>query len=154
MYLYYKASLAQSTSTHLHIYASTHNTATLQSLQLISIMELTALNLINVQTLLVSVPIVILSIVDFYFTGHALQTFDRYFPPGSYIWQNPGQPYTIPEGPGKKVLLRYDYSPENMALVSAALSILAGLFGIAGFWIAKKVRPHSSHRSLTSEADT
>ncbi|KAJ4366388.1 hypothetical protein N0V83_008024 [Neocucurbitaria cava] len=100
-------------------------------------MELTALTLINVQTLLISISVVALSIVNFYFTGHALQTFGKYFPPGSYDWQNPGQPWTQPKGPAHEVQLRYDYSPENMILISTAFSILAGLFGIAGFWIAR-----------------
>jgi hypothetical protein len=113
-------------------------------------MELTALTLINVQTLLISISVVALSIMNFYFTGHALQTFGTYFPPGSYDWQNPGQPYSQPKGPAHKVQLRYDYSPENMILVSTSLSILAGFFGITGFWIARKVRPHSSHLSVTS----
>jgi uncharacterized protein YneF (UPF0154 family) len=104
-------------------------------------MELTALTLINVQTLLISISVVVLSILNFYFTGHALQTFGKYFPPGSYDWKNPGQPYRQPEGPAHEVQLRYDYSPENMILISTTLSILAGLFGIAGFWIARKVCP-------------
>jgi hypothetical protein len=113
-------------------------------------MEPTVLTLINVQTLLISISVVALSILNFYFTGHALQTFGRFFPPGSYDWVNPGQPYKYPRDPTHKVQLRYDYSPETMILVSTAFSILAGLFGIAGFWIARKVRPHSSHLSLTS----
>jgi hypothetical protein len=113
-------------------------------------MELTALTLINVQTLLISISIVALSILNFYFTGHALQTFGKYFPPGSYDWQTPGQPYAQPERPAHEVQLRYDYSPENMILISTSFSILAGLFGIAEFWIARKVRPNSSHHSLIS----
>jgi hypothetical protein len=77
--------------------------------------HLTVLSLINIQILLISIPIVALSITNFYFTGHALQTFARYFPAG------------------------YDVSPENMVLVSTAFSIVAGLFGVAGFWIARTV---------------
>jgi hypothetical protein len=114
-------------------------------------MELTALTLIDFQTLLISVSVVVLSILNFYFTGHALQTFGTYFPPGSYAWQSPGQRYTQPTGPAHEVQLRYDYSPENMILVSTAFSILAGLFGIAGFWVSRKVRLHSSHLSLVTE---
>jgi hypothetical protein len=113
-------------------------------------MELTALTIINVQTLLISISVVALSILNFYFTGHALRTFGIFFPPGSYEWQHPGQPYMQPKGPAHEVQLRYDYSPENMILISTTFSILAGLFGIAGFWIARKVRLHSSHLSLTS----
>lgn len=120
-----------------------------QSPQRITIMELTALNLINLQTLLLSIPIVALSITNFYFTGHALHTFGEYFPPGSYEWQNPGQGYTQPKGPAKQVTLRYDYAPENMILVSTALSILAGLFGIAGFWTARKVRSYLLFPSIS-----
>lgn len=119
----------------------------------IAIMELTALTLINVQTLLISISVVILSVLDFYFTGHALNTFGRWFPPGTYEWQNPGQRYMPPTGPAHKVQLIYDYSPENMILVSAALSIIAGLFGIAGFWFARKVRLQSSHLLLIHCAD-
>ncbi|KAH7090685.1 hypothetical protein FB567DRAFT_520420 [Paraphoma chrysanthemicola] len=100
-------------------------------------MELTALTLINVQTLLISISVVALSILNFCFVGHALLTFAAYFPARSYVWQNPGQPWTPPTGREHRVQLGYDYSPENMILVSTAFSILAGLFGIAGFWIAK-----------------
>jgi hypothetical protein len=103
-------------------------------------MVFTASTLINVQTLLISIPLVVLSVLNFYFTGHALQTFARYFPPGMYEWIMPGQPWMpVGQRPEHKVQLTYDYSPETMILVSTAFSLTAGLFGIAAFWIAKKV---------------
>jgi hypothetical protein len=105
-------------------------------------MQLSALTLINVQTLILSIPIVALSILNFAFTGHALKTFAEYFPPGLYEWKNPGQPWTPPSErpPAHAVRLRYDYSPETMILVSTAFSIIAGFFGVAGFWFARNVR--------------
>jgi hypothetical protein len=122
---------------HPHI-----NISTLQSSQRVAIMELTALTLINFQTLLISISVVALSIVDFYFTGHAIQTIEKYFPPGAYDFQSPGQPFSRPKDPANEVLLSYSYLPETMILVSTGLSIFAGLLGIAGFWFARKVGPH------------
>jgi hypothetical protein len=114
-------------------------------------MVFTVSTLITVQTLLISVPIVILSVLNFYFTGHALKTFSEYFPPGVYDWISPGEPWTpVGERPEHKVQLTYDYSPETMILVSTAFSLIAGFFGIAAFWVAKKVSQHTYHLLLLS----
>lgn len=117
-------------------------------------MELTALTLINAQALLISFSITALSILNFYFVGHALKTFAEWFPPGSYEWKNPGQMWEWPpKNPPHEVKLRYDYAPETMALVSTSFSIIAGLLGIAAFWLARNVRTYSSPSSSSTRAN-
>lgn len=94
------------------------------------------LHILNGGALFVSLALVGLSPAILYLTSHGMRLMDKAYPQGSYEWYR-GPNWDIHTK--HNVRLMYESTNEYMMFTAAAVSALAGLIGIVGFFMTFKV---------------
>lgn len=95
------------------------------------------LTVLNGGTLFVSLALVGISPAILYLTSHNMRRMDKKYPQGQYEWYR-GPSYDMDTK--HKVRLMYESSNEYIILAAAAaVSILAGLVGVVGFFLNLRV---------------
>ncbi|KAH7398596.1 hypothetical protein BKA66DRAFT_566188 [Pyrenochaeta sp. MPI-SDFR-AT-0127] len=105
------------------------------------------LTFLNSASLVISLTLVALSTTIFYFTSHGMNLMDSAFPPGKYEWYR--GPHYDP-GTKHKITLRYDSANEGIILAAGAVSVLAGIGGVVGFFLTRKTIVSAPQRSTLS----
>jgi|SRR5690242_17028448 len=92
--------------------------------------------ILNSSLLFFSLALIAISPAVLYFTIHGMKMMDSVWLQRSYTWYR-GPSYDMDTK--HQVTLLYEVSNEHMILAAAAASVLAGVFGIAGFFLAGRV---------------
>jgi hypothetical protein len=89
------------------------------------------LPIINISALVLSLTLIILSILTIYWTDHAIHNFD--FSQHSVLWNM--KQWRSPDAKEHFVNMFYDGVNENMVFASTALTMCAGIAGIAAYFV-------------------
>ncbi|KAF2630343.1 hypothetical protein BU25DRAFT_446586 [Macroventuria anomochaeta] len=104
------------------------------------------LTILNGGALFVSLALVGISPAILYLTSHGMRWMNKAYPQGYYEWYR-GPSYDMDTK--HKVRLMYESTNEYMIFTAAAVSAIAGLVGIIGFFLTRKTsKPTSSKSTL------
>ncbi|KAH6616380.1 hypothetical protein C7974DRAFT_44087 [Boeremia exigua] len=99
--------------------------------------------ILNSSLLFFSLALLAISPAVLYLTIHGIRSMDRVWPQGSYTWfRGPSHDVDTKH----QVNLIYEGSSEHMIIAAAAASALAGVVGVAGFFLAGKIANTSARK--------